>query len=946
MTRDPDSAVAGWLERFVAGPLGTLRLAAVAAALTLALFAVTLDADTFGRSDDDILHIPLVAHVRNVPKIMTTSFIVYTDAQYRPLPYVLLALGRTVASPESAVFWHLWMLAFHVLNAMLVYAVARHFSRKLVPALLAMAVYLCHPIASGFGNRVDMFPTVLGATLTLGATACLLRFARTRRPALYLGALALFVAGLLTSTVVLMLVPLVFLCELLYERTHVLKALAVAVPFVALAAGFWWATAGVQPHPNFYVTPPTAFGDARWYWTFGFTGGGADALTGLLAGRSTPVPIGRMAGDMHQPWNPRFIITTVVLLMALAAALAAMWWKSWLFAGLYLLWVGMLPRFGLAQNLTSDYTAWSDRCLPLAGFALTLAAAVALVMRRLPRRARWTAPAVVGLAVVLGATLLVDANFHARTPEDYWQHVLARNPRSETASVALGKVYLARDDRERAFRYLFGPTVRNVRSSCLAMTRYYARRGDPLAAAAHFDAACRNGEYGRQFHEHMLTQAEIFRYMQAYDFAESCYGYVLMVDSSHVPALRGLADVMQRKGYLPAAVKMIDRAARVDPNDPDVAGERRALHRRLDYPEQCDEPETIVLPDLELLRFASYQGSSPRIQRELARLTRNYPDDPIIQLAAAMAVGEMGDYHKAIARTDVAVARMPASVSAQVARCWLIANAVRDARKEEDRSRYEALFIATLDAVGPLYIRDGENWGTLGHQCAGDGLNDLALRAYQLALRANPEMIEGYVNAGTLLLRLGRPEEALPCFEKALAMEPEERERVELRLATALMRLKRYPDAIEHFRAAVTLEPSLPVAYIYMAMAFAELERYDRSVAALEEGMTVVLKSRGLKRELAKYLSAAPDDAVRDGRRAIALIEKTCDRSDATPQEYDILAAAYAETGQFRIATATAVTAARLARDAGLAQLARQIDGRRRLYERDERFRIGRRPSR
>ncbi|HUW59160.1 MAG TPA: hypothetical protein VMZ92_21160, partial [Planctomycetota bacterium] len=129
----------------------TLGVPAAAIGLFVLLFLPDLNANAFIDSPDSVLRLPFVSHVNHIPTIFTREFTAFSDGHYRPLAYALLALVRTFVTPQRTVFWHVWLLTFHAVNAVLVYAVARRFTKHPAGALLAGAIFLFHPAASAFG---------------------------------------------------------------------------------------------------------------------------------------------------------------------------------------------------------------------------------------------------------------------------------------------------------------------------------------------------------------------------------------------------------------------------------------------------------------------------------------------------------------------------------------------------------------------------------------------------------------------------------------------------------------------------------------------------------------------------------------------------------------------------------------------------------------------------
>jgi tetratricopeptide (TPR) repeat protein len=147
------------------------------------------------------------------------------------------------------------------------------------------------------------------------------------------------------------------------------------------------------------------------------------------------------------------------------------------------------------------------------------------------------------------------------------------------------------------------------------------------------------------------------------------------------------------------------------------------------------------------------------------------------------------------------------------------------------------------------------------------------------AIRINPDFIESRLNLGKFLVEQGRPEEALPDLQYILQIKPQFAPGEEA-MAAALQSSGESAQALAHWRKALTLEP----------------ER----ISALSG--------------TAWLLATAPDASIRNGTEAVALAEKANEIAKGqSPDVLDTLAAAYAETGDFVKARATASRALDLA---------------------------------
>ncbi|HUW58465.1 MAG TPA: tetratricopeptide repeat protein [Planctomycetota bacterium] len=879
--------------------------AAVVVLLALVLFAPSLTSGTFVNASDSILRLSLVSHVRHIPGIFGQDFMGFTDGRYRPFSYAVLALVRTFASPDDVVFWNLWLLAFHVLNALLVYAVARHFTDRPTGPLLALGVFLLHPLASAFGSRINLFPHVLGGTFYLGALLSYLRYVRTRRLRFYLPAVLLFAVGLLTSHSVLTLPLLLLLYELFYERTGIVRTIERLLPFgaCAVAAGFCFVM--FHPHRVFYICPPLPPARPLRYWAYSFAAGGLDTFVGLLRGRPLRVAVSRLLGGMYSTWN--LIPATLALAAWLAVSIQALLAKRWVAVGTFLLLLGVLPQFSSTHNFTPDYLFWTFRYLPLVGFALLLGAVVDPLLTTVGRRLCLGVLAVAVAVLLAYGARLVTVNVHARNPEDYWRYALKMDPRSETASVNLGKVYLAKGDEKEALKHLFSPVVGSVRESCLAMAGYYSRTGERVAAVGHLGIADRETVFGLQFQEDALTSARVLYDAQAFDFAEQELGNVLMVDPRNTTALKMLGDIFLAKGYVPAAVGCFEEVALVNPTDTANTERLEALRRRLYDPEDLDRPATIVPPPPDWLRYAVTQVHSRRIFPQILRDAQARPDDPILQLVAGICLSEGGRHGPALAHVDRTVKAMPAYPFATVAKCYVAQNAGDI-----------ALAVKTIEEARQLTPRDAHVWLQFGQKRLEAGQPALAIAATQLALKGNPNKPQTHGVLAGLLVRQGRFPEALPHYREALHQPRARLGHIHNGLGYVLMCLGRLDEAVAHYRESISINPRPPVVYRNLAAALAGRQHFSESIGALEDGLRMAPDDVGLHQDLAWLLATAPQSKLRDGARAVRLAETALKNTrPVTHEMLDVLAAAYAEDGQFQKAVETARQAVRLAETQG-----------------------------
>ncbi|MEX2661610.1 MAG: tetratricopeptide repeat protein, partial [Vicinamibacterales bacterium] len=107
------------------------------------------------------------------------------------------------------------------------------------------------------------------------------------------------------------------------------------------------------------------------------------------------------------------------------------------------------------------------------------------------------------------------------------------------------------------------------------------------------------------------------------------------------------------------------------------------------------------------------------------------------------------------------------------------------------------------EAAAPRAFLDPAGAGATAY-AAGD--YETALAQYRLAVERNPQDAEAHSNLGQMLVRLERPDEALPFFDRAIALLPE-RWAYHFNRARALGLLDRWDEAIAGYRRALQIFP-------------------------------------------------------------------------------------------------------------------------------------------
>jgi len=231
------------------------------------------------------------------------------------------------------------------------------------------------------------------------------------------------------------------------------------------------------------------------------------------------------------------------------------------------------------------------------------------------------------------------------------------------------------------------------------------------------------------------------------------------------------------------------------------------------------------------------------------------------------------------------------------------------------------------------------------------GYYDAAARFYTKVLEVNPRNADVHNNLGIILLAMNAPAAAESHFSQAVKLNPRFGKAYS-NLGNALIQQRRLPEGIAALREALRIDPRLANAHLSLGVVLLNTGKTGESRAHLAEALRLqpddasangyyaqlleregeieqaaVHYRRALERDpgslpalvgLALARATSAQDALRNGAEAVQLATRACELSGhKDPRALDALAAAYAETGRFADAVATAQQALRLARAAG-----------------------------
>ena len=423
--------------------------------------------------------------------------------------------------------------------------------------------------------------------------------------------------------------------------------------------------------------------------------------------------------------------------------------------------------------------------------------------------------------------------------------------------------------------------------------------GDSFAHAADLDGEDMRWPYflahvGRLQHDPAVAAASFER--------------ALRLRPTHVPGLIWLAEMRLALDEPAAARAALERARAVGAPAAVVAyglGRAALAERRYRQAVEALEAALAERPDATRAHYPlalAYRalGDAAAAERHLALRGEGdlVPDDPLIGALAGLLEGAA-------------------------------AHALRGAQAMDEHRWTDAvghLRAATEAAPGDAFAR--LNLGTALYM-TGDA--EGAMASYREAVRLVPALDRAHVGIGVLLQAGGDDAGAIAAFEAARDAAPANVE-ARLALADALRRTGRVDGAVVEYTEVLRQRPGSADAAFGLAIGLVRLGRHGEARMRLETAAGVFADDPRFAHALARLLAASPEDAVRDGARAVTLMERLM-AGQPTLVMAETMAMALAETGRFDEAVSWQRDAVASAAEAGRDDLVARLRPNLRLYE-------------
>ena len=211
----------------------------------------------------------------------------------------------------------------------------------------------------------------------------------------------------------------------------------------------------------------------------------------------------------------------------------------------------------------------------------------------------------------------------------------------------------------------------------------------------------------------------------------------------------------------------------------------------------------------------------------------------------------------------------------------------------------------------------------------GDGQG--AIDQFKRSIALDPSFPKAHYSLGVILAATDQPAAAIQHFQAALKTQPGYVE-ARLQLAHTLRRSGRPEASLPHYAQIVKEDARVPEARFGYAAALIRLKRYAEARDSLAEAITIYPSELSFANAEARVLAAAPEEKVRDGKRALRFVQAVL-RQVRTSDTLETMAMAQAELGQFTEAVTWQKQAITAAEGTGDRAIASRIADNLRLYE-------------
>jgi tetratricopeptide (TPR) repeat protein len=193
---------------------------------------------------------------------------------------------------------------------------------------------------------------------------------------------------------------------------------------------------------------------------------------------------------------------------------------------------------------------------------------------------------------------------------------------------------------------------------------------------------------------------------------------------------------------------------------------------------------------------------------------------------------------------------------------------------------------------------------------------------------------------GDLLKKMGRLDEAIPHYAKAVELEPHYTV-ARKNLGDALTARGRFAEAVPSYQEVAKQLPQAPQSHLLLARTYLAAGDQAGAIREYREVLQINPQSLEALGKLAWLLASADDPKLRNGKEAVTLAEQLCDLTqNKNISAFATLAEACAEDGRFADAVAASLSAIELAKNEGNTKVAEALEKTMRGYQEGRRVKM------
>jgi len=372
-----------------------------------------------------------------------------------------------------------------------------------------------------------------------------------------------------------------------------------------------------------------------------------------------------------------------------------------------------------------------------------------------------------------------------------------------------------------------------------------------------------------------------------------------------VPQLPDALLLIARLNLLPdgdqkRAIEAIDASLAIPGVDPQTRSRLLVLRAGLyDNGEKrlqlLDEAVALAPGKIEPLRergiVLAEMGKAERAAADFAQVLKLDPEDVLAYEEQARVLIDLKRYDEALVSVDKASQLDPSSIMPLTIRAQI-------------HLEMNNLDAAMHELNQALLLRPGNPYVLVLRANLYKEMNkpEAALADLDRALRRRPDFDQARRLRWAVLIDQRKLDQVIAEMEEQLKRTPDDREML-IQMAMLCTAQHQAQKAIAIYSSILAANPDNVEALQGRANALLGIGKHAEALADFNKAVKLGVDDSGTLNNLAWMLATSPDDALRDGRRAVELATKACELSDYKQAHIlSTLAAAYAETGDFETA--------------------------------------------